>query len=264
MNDMGMNALFAIIAKLGLELHPDRIESIAESIEILGEKDNLASRGINFGPNMDKELLRKFEEAWKTNETILPRDVAFALRGASASGKIGESRGAAELAWTGPNTGQVPIRNTEQALCEVVDSAKSRLFLVSFVAYRVPTLERSLTEAVRRQVEISILLESSDEHGGSLSHDSVKAMRYAMPSVDFYEWSHDPAADEDRSAGKVHAKCAVADEQLAFITSANLTSAAMERNMELGVIVRGGELPSMLHRHLEALIETGVIAKIDF
>lgn len=50
---------------------------------------------------------------------------------------------------------------------------------------------------------------------------------------------------------------------LAFITSANLTSAAMERNMELGVLVKGGELPFELHRHLEALISAKVIEKVN-
>ena len=259
-----MDELFAIIAKLGLELHPDRIESIAEKIEILGAKEQFASSGVKFGPNMDKELLRRFEEAWIKDEKISPRDVAFALRGASATARTGDSRGSTELAWTGPTTGQVPTRHTEQALCEVIDSAKRRLFIVSFVAYRVDSVERALLEAVRRQVGISILLEPSEEHGGSLSHDSVKSLGSISPSVHFYEWQHDQSEHEGSSSGVVHAKCAVADETIAFITSANLTTAAMERNMELGVVVKGGELPRALHQHLEALIETGVLGKIDF
>jgi phosphatidylserine/phosphatidylglycerophosphate/cardiolipin synthase-like enzyme len=165
-----------------------------------------------------------------------------------------------ELAWTGPTTGQVPVRHTEQALCEVIEFAKRRLFLVSFVAYQVTSVAKALEEAVRRQVEISVLLESSDKHGGSISHDSVKAIRAMSPSVSIYEWIHDNGG----VTGRVHAKCAVADEKIAFITSANLTSAAMEHNMELGVIIRGGELPYALHRHLEALIITGVIGEIGF
>jgi hypothetical protein len=37
----------------------------------------------------------------------------------------------------------------------------------------------------------------------------------------------------------------------------------MERNMELGVLVKGGELPFEHHRHLEALISTKVIEKVN-
>jgi len=60
-------------------------------------------------------------------------------------------------------------------------------------------------------------------------------------------------------SASVHAKCAVADSRLAFITSANLTSAALERNMELGLLLRGGTVPDRLHAHLAALVTTKVV-----
>jgi phosphatidylserine/phosphatidylglycerophosphate/cardiolipin synthase-like enzyme len=40
------------------------------------------------------------------------------------------------------------------------------------------------------------------------------------------------------------------------VTSANLSDAAMERNMELGVLLRGGQVPGLLERHLAALVTT--------
>jgi len=64
------------------------------------------------------------------------------------------------------------------------------------------------------------------------------------------------------ATGAVHAKCAVSDGKLAFITSANLSTAAMERNMELGVLVRGGHLPDELHRHLNALVATETVERV--
>jgi len=36
----------------------------------------------------------------------------------------------------------------------------------------------------------------------------------------------------------------------------------MENNMELGVLIRGGNLPENLDNHLRALITTGVVSKI--
>ncbi|MFN8105307.1 MAG: phospholipase D-like domain-containing protein [Acidimicrobiia bacterium] len=41
----------------------------------------------------------------------------------------------------------------------------------------------------------------------------------------------------------LHAKCAVADDHTALVTSANLTGAGLEHNMELGLLVRGGGVP---------------------
>lgn len=87
-------------------------------------------------------------------------------------------------------------------------------------------------------------------------------MKGILPSIDIYVWSWEMKSKQGHFSGAVHAKCAVADGELAFITSANLTSAAMERNMELGVLVKGGELPFELHRHLEALISTRIIEKV--
>ena len=46
--------------------------------------------------------------------------------------------------------------------------------------------------------------------------------------------------------GSLHVKCAVADDAAALISSANLTEYAMNLNMELGLMVKGGDLPSSL------------------
>ena len=257
-----MNELYDITAELGLELHPDRIAAIASKIEILGSVEQFALIKSCFGPNTDKELVGRLDRAWKNAKDTSPRDVASALRGASATASL-KNRGAVSLVWTGPSTGQVPVRHTEQVLCEVIDSAKRRLFLVSFVAYEIYSIVKALRCAIGRQVQINVLLESSSEHGGKVSHDSVSAMRKTLPSVNIYVWSLGKKTEATQLFGAVHAKCAVADGQIAFITSANLTAAAMERNMELGVLVKGGYLPFELHRHLEALISTKVVEKVE-
>ena len=119
---------------------------------------------------------------------------------------------------------------------------------------------KALQDAIGRNVEVDILLESSKDHGGKINIDSIETFLNRLPAANIYSW-----AQESKSSGKwtgaVHAKCAVADRALAFITSANLTSAAMERNMELGVLIRGGPLPAKLDQHLRALLETEIIKR---
>jgi cardiolipin synthase len=60
----------------------------------------------------------------------------------------------------------------------------------------------------------------------------------------------------------MHAKCVVADGTCALITSANLTAHAIDINMELGLVVRGGDVPRRLRSHLLALIEGGVFHEV--
>jgi cardiolipin synthase len=258
-----MDSLWSVIAEIGIELHPDRIAAIAAKIETLVSVEQFAIAKTSFGPKADKDIVGRLDRAWNDSKDTSPRDIACALRGASAAASLLEKRGAVKLVWTGPSTGLVPVRHTEQVLCEVIESAKRRLFLVSFVAYEVDSIIRALRGAIGRDVQIDVLLESTTEHGGKLSYDSVKSMRRLLPSANIYVWQAGKKTDVGPLSGAVHAKCAVADGELAFITSANLTEAAMERNMELGVLVKGGELPLELHRHLEALISTKVVEKVE-
>lgn len=54
----------------------------------------------------------------------------------------------------------------------------------------------------------------------------------------------------------------IADRSTALITSANLTSAGINDNMELGVFIEAGPLPDRLHTHLDLLIEDGTLEEV--
>jgi hypothetical protein len=49
-----------------------------------------------------------------------------------------------ELVWTGPSSTMIATRKTEQALLQVIDSASSRLFITSLVAYDVDSIMNAL------------------------------------------------------------------------------------------------------------------------
>ena len=123
---------------------------------------------------------------------------------------------------------------------------------MSFVAYNVENVIRALERSLARGVAVHILVERAQKDGGNLNVDSLGMLKRTLPRATFYEWDKGKTAN-DFSHASVHAKCAVADGALAFVTSANLTEAAMERNMELGVLIRGGQLPRALESHLIAL-----------
>ena len=53
----------------------------------------------------------------------------------------------------------------------------------------------------------------------------------------------------------LHAKALVADAETVFVTSANLTEAALDRNIELGLLVRDASLAKSIIRHFQTLIE---------
>ena len=59
-----MDELLAVIAELGLELHPDRISTVASKIKTLGSVEQFALTRSSFGPNADKKLVGRLEQAW--------------------------------------------------------------------------------------------------------------------------------------------------------------------------------------------------------
>ncbi|EPZ47361.1 DISARM system phospholipase D-like protein DrmC [Alicyclobacillus acidoterrestris] len=255
-----MDEFWQVVAEIGLEIHPQRINSISRKINSLDSIQQIDQIKSGFWGDRELALFDRLRVAWGKVPYTSPAEVSSALYAASATSSVIESRNVVELVWTGPSTGLVPVRHTEQVLREVIAYATKRIFLVSFVAYEVDTIIKALQEAVARQVRIDVLLESPSQRGGHVSFDSITAMKSSIPAANVYTWMTKP--DSYVQVGSVHAKCAVADSAVAFVTSANLSQAAMEKNMELGVLVRGGAVPQKLEQHLDYLVTTGVVQRV--
>ena len=185
-------------------------------------------------------------------------EVAGMLLGASEACQRMDREQIIELVWTGPTTRFVPIRRTEQVLIDLIANAHTDLFLVSFVAYDVASVTNALNQAATRGVRLRLLLEASTSQGGSLAFDPASNMRTNVPAAEILTWKEksEPFVD-----GKVHAKLAVIDASRAFITSANLTGHALDKNIEAGVLINGGPVPKTLSDHLQALIDVGVLGR---
>jgi phosphatidylserine/phosphatidylglycerophosphate/cardiolipin synthase-like enzyme len=74
---------------------------------------------------------------------------------------------------------------------------------------------------------------------------------------------YDPRAlDPEGPTGVLHAKAVVTDEESVFVTSANLTEAALDRNIEIGLLVRDRVLASSLICHFRGLIDRGLLSPL--
>jgi phosphatidylserine/phosphatidylglycerophosphate/cardiolipin synthase-like enzyme len=155
-----------------------------------------------------------------------------------------------EVVATGPTTPHVSLRHTKAVFLDLVADAHQELFIVSYAAYRVPEIVTALEAASARGVTVRLILETTIDSAAALTHDAADAFRSLADRVELYVW---PA--ERRPAGsKLHAKALIADGRVAFVTSANLTGHAMDQNLELGILVRGGQAPRRLADHFRALI----------
>ncbi|GAC1449363.1 MAG: hypothetical protein NVSMB9_33160 [Isosphaeraceae bacterium] len=69
--------------------------------------------------------------------------------------------------------------------------------------------------------------------------------------------------DPNGKVGILHVKCVVADGRWLFLSSANLTEYAFSINMELGVLITGGEHPRIVERQFEQLIVDGLLDEVS-
>jgi phosphatidylserine/phosphatidylglycerophosphate/cardiolipin synthase-like enzyme len=167
------------------------------------------------------------------------------------------SRQIAELVWTGPATPVVPARGTERVLCDLIRSAERRLTMTSFGIFQVPRLVEELERSLGRGVALRIVLGDREWHSDQeIDRQRHQLGRVVVAQATLLQWPPERRPRDDQGhAGLMHVKAAVADSRVAFLTSANLTEAALERNMELGVLIRGGPLPASIDRLIDALME---------
>lgn len=253
-----MDKLLDAVAAVVCLVSPEKVQAIASRIRRTELNDAKVALAGVVGTPVASEMVDQLIDAWR-DTTVSADQLALMLLAASHVLNKVDSEQSTELVWTGPTTPFVSARRTEQALLQVINAAAQTLFITSFVAYDVSTIVKALNAATERGVDILMLLELSQDHGGSITFDAIGKMKMLVPSARLYAWQDkiDPFSD-----GSVHAKVAVADGNICFITSANLTGFAMEKNMEAGVLISGGRIPRLLDEHLRSLIDTKVISAV--
>ncbi len=236
---------------------PEKVEIIANRIRQTDTYNANNALSSVVGTPATANLMHQLIDAWRAT-TVSADELASMLLSASHVFAKVSNQQSVELVWTGPTTPFVSARRTEQALLQVINSAEQTLFITSFVAYDISSIVKALNDASDRGVSISMLLELSQDHGGSITFDVISKMKLQVPTAKLYAWKE---KSEPFTDGRVHAKVAVADSKTCFITSANLTAYAMEKNMEAGVLISGGKIPQLLNEHLNYLVTTHSISQ---
>jgi len=250
-----MQALLDAVVDLVALVSPAKVRTVASALRGLASPNLAPAANTLADTPAARAAVARLVASWGMGEAS-GDEVAGMLVGASEARLRVERELSVELVWTGPTTRFVPTRRTEQVLLDIIASAKTDVFLVSFVAYDVHSVVTAMNEAASRGVRLRVLLEASTSHGGTLNVDPAAMMRASVPMAELFTWRDRPEPFVD---GKVHAKVAVVDAARAFITSANLTGHALEKNMEAGVLINGGPVPKTLSDHLQALIDVRVL-----
>jgi phosphatidylserine/phosphatidylglycerophosphate/cardiolipin synthase-like enzyme len=205
-----------------------------------------------------------------------PRVVAWMLHRLARERARADSRyaGVASLVWSGASEGEESTRDTRVVLDGIFERAERHVLIATYVVYEGTSVFARLAERLRQRPEIDVEVylnlkrerdddpeESDDEHAARF----VRSFRnkhwpadLALPAM-----YYDPEAR--KQAGKrvaMHAKCVVVDWRWAFVTSANFTEAAQERNIEAGVLLDHPKIAEALAARFRALRESGRLRRM--
>ena len=211
-----------------------------------------------------RNLATRFLDAWRCHASdVAPDVVGMALLTAAHAQKSHREHQSVEPVWTGPEVGVIPLRRTEQALLQVIDSATKRITVVSYAVYNIPRICEALVRAADRGCAINVVVETPDRLETQNTYNTLAALGPTVSSrCSVYLWPlENRQKDTNGKPGILHVKCAVADGRWLFLSSANLTEYAFTLNMELGLLTTGGDLPSQIEQHFDRMIQTGVFAK---
>ncbi len=193
-------------------------------------------------------------EAARAVAAVAVADPSFAAGLLAAHREPDGAEETVDLVWTGPASGSTSHRLTEAVVDRLVGEATSRLLLMSYAVREVAELAHALRAAERRGVELVVVAERPEDKdrytGRSDPFADLPVLRLAWPR------------DRRALGAAMHAKVLVVDDVAALIGSANLTESALTRNLECGVLLRGGAQPAQIWEHVMALRDAGVLQRV--
>ena len=260
--------LITQIAHIASSTPPELVKAVLPKIyqwdnQILGlSKARILSNIIN--PQVKTDFNTLFE-IWQQECPDLPGSaVAIALE-TGFEMYSQQLKTQVELAWTGPETNTIPLRRTDQALLQLINTAEHNLLIVSFAVYKIQSISEALYKAVYRGVDLNVILEHPVDSRGKIRFTGEQALgKEVLRHANLFVWPLEKRPlSEDGRHGSLHAKIALGDESTLFISSANLTDYAMNLNMEMGVLINGGDMPKQVSEHFHELIRQGFLQQIQ-
>lgn len=188
----------------------------------------------------------------------------LSLVGESLRG-VERARDEVEFVWSGPERGLTQTRETSVVVEDLFRGAEREILLATYAIYDGRSVFKALAE---RMVEVPGLRVRFFVHIGRADHEKEKAdaevlQRFARDFRDEHwpegarlpELFYDPRTLLlGATRASLHAKCIVVDDERAFVTSANFTEAAQQRNIEAGVLVDNSQFAKALRGQFDMLM----------
>lgn len=205
-------------------------------------------------------------------EGIAPAHLALLLEGRAevVDGGLVSDRHA-ELVWTGPEGQAAFSRDTSVVVRELFETAQRSVLVSTFVVRQGAKVFEALARRMdeRSDLEVDLFLHvgrglRDTRYESEILRECAAGFKKDWPGSRLPRVYYDPRALAANQADRAtwHAKCVVVDGSVAFVTSANFTEWAQQRNVEAGVLVREPEFVKQLLRQFKGLVEGRLVALV--
>ena len=176
-----------------------------------------------------------------------------------------------DFVWTGPEVTGLHARDTRRVYEELLGSAERSIWVSTYAFFDGPRAFRALAGRMDMVpgLDATLLLNIDRKRGDTTAAETLvrrfadEFWRREWPGAVRPKVYYDPRSVEmNGPEGVLHAKAVVADEEAVFVTSANLTAAAWDRNIELGLLVRDRALAATTVVHFRTLIEKDLLRRL--
>ena len=182
--------------------------------------------------------------------------------------------GRMELVMTGPEPLGTLIRDTAVVVRQMFQNATRSICICGFAVYQGKDIFAALASRMQSVPELAVRMYLNIERPhGDLTASEILIAKFQKrfretqwpETVRFPEIYFDPrplSAEDGSKSACLHAKFVIADSRQVFISSANLTEAAQQRNIEAGVLSESSSLARDIESHFQKLIDHAYLRRL--
>lgn len=187
-----------------------------------------------------------------------------------------EQRNCIDLVWTGQEVPGSESRDTQVVVQELFRSATQSLLMSSYALDTGPKAQALFQPLAERMaalpgLNVRLFINIQRVYGDRNTSDAALLRQFAesfrheiwpgdrLPEV-FYDPQSLAKAIGPRAC--LHAKCVVVDDERLFVTSANFTEAAHQRNIEAGVLIADAVAARAMVAQFETLVARNFLLRV--
>jgi phosphatidylserine/phosphatidylglycerophosphate/cardiolipin synthase-like enzyme len=174
-----------------------------------------------------------------------------------------------ELVWTGPEGANADSRDTEVVVRRLFEGATKEVIVAGYSFDHGERIFAPLYEAMKsRGVKATFVLDLAGQARVESEMDSFARGRIVAFLGKNWPWGeprpaiyYDPRTITPKVYASMHAKCIIVDDARALVTSANFTSRAQSRNIEVGVLLEDAAFATELADHWRELLKAELLTR---